>query len=220
MASLVNLKPEVKCVMHNKYSISEILENIYYLVVTKITMPQARFIRRPIYIRGWRLVEGCEKLTTGRFCRFDLAGNAKTLHIGYNCSMGDMTHIVAHESVTIGRNVLIASKCFISDTSHGDYSEICSESPDVPPAERKLITEPVVIGDNVWIGENVVILKGSHIGNGCIIGANSIVTKSIPPYSIVVGTNKIIKKYDFNNKIWRGVIDPTPKVEFLDIEKQ
>ena len=101
--------------MGNQYSPSEFIKNIYSLIMTKLTMRQARFVRRPIYIRGRKSLEGCVGLTTGRFCRFDLDGTKQTLFIGDNCEMGDMTHIVAHERVEIGNNVLIASKCFISD---------------------------------------------------------------------------------------------------------
>ena len=107
-------------------------------------------------------------MTTGRFCRFDLEGTKQTLHIGDNVEMGDMTHIVAHEKVVIGDNVLIASKCFISDTNHGVYKGMKQDSPELPPNSRKLVTNPVRIGNNVWIGENVVILAGADIGDGCI----------------------------------------------------
>ena len=167
--------------------------------MTKVTMHQARFIRRPIYIRGRKSLSGCNGLTTGRFCRFDLKGNKTTLYIGDNCEFGDMTHIVAHEKVKIGNSVLIASKCFISDTNHGIYSGDNPDSPDKPPKKRILATNPVIIGDNVWIGENAVILAGAEIGDGCIVGANSIISKPIPKNCIVVSNNKIIKRY-INNK--------------------
>ena len=61
---------------------------------------------------------------------------------------------------------------------------------------------PVKIGDNVWIGENLVILAGASIGDGCIVGANSVITGSIPDHCIVVGNNKIIKQYDQSTKSW------------------
>ena len=48
---------------------------------------------------------------------------------------------------------------------------------------------------NVWIGENAVILAGSKIGDGCVIGANTVVSKEIPPNSIVVGHNEVIRQY-------------------------
>ena len=107
--------------MRNQYSVSEYIKNVYSLIMTKLTIKQARFVRRPVYIRGRKSLYGCVGLTTGRLCRFDLEGRKKTLYIGKNCEMGDMTHIVAYEHIEIGDNVLIASKCFISDTSHGTY---------------------------------------------------------------------------------------------------
>lgn len=181
--------------MKNKYSISETIKNIYSYALTKLTMPQARFIRRPIYIRGKLSIEGAKGLTTGRFCRFDLDGSKKTLFIGNNCEFGDFTHIVSLKNVSIGDNVLIASKVFISDTNHGIYKGEEISSPNIPPRERDLISDHVRIGNNVWIGENVTILSGSEIGNGCIIGANSVITKKIPDNSIVVSNNKVIRQY-------------------------
>lgn len=193
--------------MRNQYSVSEFLDNIYSFVMTKLTMPQARFVRRPIYIRGASSMVGGKGLTTGRFCRFDLIGDKETLFVGDNCEMGDMTHIVAHESVTIGNNVLIASKCFISDTSHGIYTGANQSVPDDPPNQRKLVTKPVSIGNNVWIGENVVILFGVVIGDGCIIGANSVVTKSIESNSIVVGSPaRVIKRFENKSHRWNNLL--------------
>ena len=191
--------------MRNCYSFSENIKNIYCLVLTKVCFRKARFIRRPIYIRGRKSLSGCKGLTTGRFCRFDLNGYKQTLNIGDNCEMGDMTHIVAHENVTIGNNVLIASKCFISDTNHGVYKGENQDSPVVPPNERKLKSKPVVIGNNVWIGENAVILAGSEIGDGCIIGANSIVSKKIPNNCIVVECNRIIRQFNLSKNVWEDI---------------
>lgn len=192
--------------MNNRYSPSEYIKNIYSLIMTKITMRQARFIRRPIYIRGRKSLAGCKNMTAGRFCRFDLEGSKQTLYIGENCEIGDMTHIVAHESVAIGNNVLIASKCFISDTNHGIYKGNEQDLPQVPPRQRKLVSSPVKIGDNVWIGENTVILAGTEIGNGSIVGANSVVSGKFAPNSILVGAPCICKKiFNEQNKCWEKI---------------
>lgn len=179
--------------MGNQYSFSELIKTAYSLLATKITYPQARLIRRPVYIRGGRSISGAAGLTTGRFCRFDLEGRSKTLHIGNNCEFGDFTHIVALKRVEIGDNVLIASKTFISDTNHGCYKKTALYDLSIPPRERELSYQPVKIGSNVWIGENAVILAGSDIGDGCIIGANSVVSRKIPANSVVVGANKVVR---------------------------
>ena len=131
----------------------------------------------------------------GRMCRFDLDGNKKTLYVGKDCEFGDYTHVVAMNNVKIGDNVLVASKVFISDTNHGSYFGTEISKADIPPRERELVKGNVIIGNNVWIGENAVILSGSKIGDGCVIGANSLVSKVIPTNSIVIGANKILRKY-------------------------
>ena len=70
---------------------------------------------------------------------------------------------------------------------------------DVPIIEQGYSdTNPVVIEDDVWIGSRVIIMPGVHIGEGCVIGTGTIVTKNIPPYAVAVGVPaKVIK---FRNK--------------------
>lgn len=187
------------------YSLSEFIKNIYSVFLTKLTWSSARLIRRPCYIRGKSSIEGGKGLTTGYSCRFDLPGKKKTLYIGEQCEFGDNTHIVAYNNVVIGNNVLIASRCFISDTNHGEYSGGEQSSPYQVPNQRKLVSTQVKIGDNVWIGENAVVLAGSNIGNGCIIGANTTVSRDIPDNCVVVGCNRIIKQYNNETKIWEKI---------------
>lgn len=195
MSKLLNIR--------NQYTLSEFVKTFYSFLLTKITFPGARLIRRPIYIRGKKHISGCEGLTTGRFCRFDLSGTGKTLIIGKNCEFGDFTHIVAYGKVEVGNNVLIASKCFISDVNHGDYSGDEQSKPNLSPNERKLIIKKTRIGNNVWIGENVVILAGAQIGDGVVIGANSVISKNVLSNTIVAGAPaKIIKRYNMDTKKW------------------
>lgn len=192
--------------MGNHYSPSEFIKTAYSVLMTKLTFSQARLIRRPIYVRGLHSIKGAKGLTTGRFCRFDLDGIEKTLIIGNDCEFGDSTHIVALKHVEFGDNVLVASKCFISDTNHGNYRGVNMNDPSEPPKARKLYSDNVIIGDNVWIGENVVILAGSEIGSGCVIGANSVVKGKFPKQTIIAGTPaRILKVWNDSNKKWEKI---------------
>lgn len=107
------------------------------------------------------------------------------LVIGDNVTIGDFVQIEAHSK--IGKNVLIASRVFRSDTNHGDYSGINQTDIYEAPNPRKLSCKEVHVGDNVWIGENVCILPGVSIGEGSIIGSNAVVTKSFPEGVILGG---------------------------------
>ena len=96
--------------------------------------------------------------------------------------------------VQIGDHTLIASDVFISDYNH---------STDKTKGFNVLISKPVYIGKKCWIGEKTIILPGVSVGDGCIIGAGSVVTKDIPNNCMAVGNPaKIIKKWDENTSNW------------------
>ena len=124
--------------------------------------------------------------------------------VGDNVSVVDFVHIGATNHVEIGDNVLMGSNIYISDHNHGIYSGKNQTSPHIPPVNRYVSNDKkVVIGNNVWIGEFVSILPGVTIDRGSIVGANSVVTKDIPPFSIAVGTPaKVIKEFNFEKHIW------------------
>lgn len=192
--------------MRNQYTITEFISTAISLVITKIFYSPARLVRRPFYLRGKKSMVFGEGLTTGHSCRFDLPGDHVTLTIGKHCEMGDNVHIVAHEEVRIGDNVLMASKIFISDTNHGEYKGVNSSSPMTSPNSRAPTTKRVYIGNNVWIGENVCVLPGVSIGDGCIIGANSVVNKDIPKHCIAVGIpTKVVKTWHEESSSWKKV---------------
>lgn len=105
--------------------------------------------------------------------------------IGDNVSVSNWTHIAALTKVTISSGCLIGSKVHITDHFHGSTEHIDSA---LPPRSRPLVSKgPVFIEENVWIGDGVVILPNVRIGKGAIVGANSVVTKNVEAYSIVVG---------------------------------
>lgn len=113
--------------------------------------------------------------------------------IGNNCSISDDTHITAINSIQLGDNVLMGKKVLITDNSHG-----CStpEVLDIAPNKRILYSKgPIIIEDNVWIGEKASIMPGVHIGKGAIIAANAVVTHDVPVGSVAAGVPaRIVKK--------------------------
>lgn len=107
------------------------------------------------------------------------------IHISDNTLIRRNSHITAINKIRIGKNVLTGTNVLISDNEHGETSR---QNMNVQPRLRQLVSKgEVIIEDNVWIGNNVCILGGVRIGMGSIIGANTVVTKDIPPYSIAVG---------------------------------
>ena len=83
----------------------------------------------------------------------------------------------------------------ITDNSHGETDK---DTLGMRPQKRTITSKgPVVIGNNVWIGDKATILPGVTIGDGAVIAANAVVTKDVPPYSVVGGNPaKVIKRND------------------------
>ncbi len=191
-------------------SIKEILYLTRCLLYTKLSVGSARLLRLPIDIRGKKGIDFGHNLTTGYGCRlesFSDDGN-KTLFFGDDVQINDYVHINALKSVRIGNNVLIASKVFITDLEHGSYKGDENDSlPETIVIKRPLSSKPVVIGNNVWIGELCSILPGVTIGDNSIIGANSVVTKSIPQNCIAAGNPaRIIKMFNPNTQHWEKAL--------------
>lgn len=195
-------------IIRANYGYQEIVSNVISLLYTKLFWKKARLIRLPFRVRGKKSFFYGKGFTTGYSCRIEIGGSLENtkLTIGDNCVIGDYAHIVANESVAIGDNVLMASRVFISDTSHGSYKGDENDAPpDSSPNERVLFYASVAVGNNVWIGENACILPGVHIGNGCIVGSNAVVTKDVPDYSVVAGVPAfVIKHYSFIDRCWKS----------------
>jgi acetyltransferase-like isoleucine patch superfamily enzyme len=176
---------------------------------TRLFYRSARIIRLPFDIRNRKYINMGKGLTTGHGCRLEAypGNNAVSMFLGDNIQMNDYVHITAMQSVTIGNNVLMASKIYISDCAHGSYAgDAADSSPLTAPAERPFVCKPVVIEDNVWLGEFVSVLPGTTIGKGTIVGANSVVSKSLPANVIAVGSPaRPIKKFNFETNQWERI---------------
>lgn len=132
-------------------------------------------------------------------CRINVSGEGKIM-IGDNTTIRYNSELLSTAKITIGNNVIISNNCIIYDnnthpvspikrlemTKCGFYSELWDNS----YAEKK----EVVIGDNVWVCQRVMIMKGVTIGKGAVIAAGAVVTKDIPEYCIAAGNPATVVK--------------------------
>lgn len=170
------------------YSLSHSFYLVICLCFTKLFYRRCRLIRLPFRLRKMGRLKGGIGLTTGFNCRIDVFKDG-TLVLGDNIQLNDHVHIACDDMISIGKNVLMASRIFISDHDHDLYSGLEN------PQDWPLKSSPVKIGDNCWIGEGVSILKGVSIGNCCVIGANAVVTKSFPDNCVIGGVPARILKF-------------------------
>lgn len=162
---------------------------VYYSFVQYLPMqpfPGYKIFYRLRYFFVKRIIKECGKNNIIKNkCYF---GNGNRLKVGDNSQLGQNARL--NGTITIGKNVLMGPDVIIMSTSHA-FSRI-----DIPINQQGAEEEePVIIGDDVWIGTRVIILPGVSIGDHSIIAAGSVVTKSCEAYSIIGGIPaKCIKK--------------------------
>ena len=130
------------------------------------------------------------ELLKGSFLKGNVViqGSGKFI-LGKNSYISNFCVIGVNDSIWIGANVMIADNVSIRDTDH-NFVDI-----NTPMIKQGIITAPIIIKDDVWIGHGAVITKGVTIGQGAIIGANAVVTRDVPEYGIVGGVPaKLIRR--------------------------
>ena len=102
--------------------------------------------------------------------------------MGEGSSISDNCFLNGSEAgISIGNKVMIAPNCVLVAFDHG-YRDL-----GIPMIDQPCENDPIVIEDDVWIAANCTITKGVRLGKGCIVGANSVVTKDVAPFAIVAG---------------------------------
>ena len=110
--------------------------------------------------------------------------------IGDRCLIGRGSGIVGHFSIEIGNDVWTGHNVYITDQNHG-YEDVTK-----PISQQSQPERAVKIGDGSWLGYGSVVLPGVTIGEHCVIGANSVVTRDVPSFSVAVGVPaRVIKQY-------------------------
>jgi acetyltransferase-like isoleucine patch superfamily enzyme len=163
-----------------------------------------------VYIRRPRVIEGPENMIFGE--NVIIAPNAwiatypkyyrhvysPSLIVGARTQIGRYCCITCINSIKIGEDCLFSEYIYISDHTHGFV-------PHVEILARQALHSkgPVVIGDSCFIGYRAVVLPGVTLGRNCVVGANSVVTRSFPDYSMVVGVPaRLIKKFSLSENKW------------------
>lgn len=138
-------------------------------------------------VRGFSLTIG-DGVEIERDCQLISEGE---LSIGSGSFIGTGSIIVAAERLAIGRNALIAAYVTIRDQDHR------LDDPTLPYNRQGLVTAPVTIGDNVWIGTKATILRGVSVGDGAVIGAHALVIDAVEPRTLVGGVPaRLLKRLD------------------------
>jgi maltose O-acetyltransferase len=129
-------------------------------------------------------------------------GSALGLKLGNNTQIGANSRIGPH--VTLGNDVVMGPDVVLMTTSHA-FDDL-----NLPiRLQGSLAIRPIVVEDDVWLGTRVVVLPGVCIGKGSVIGANSLVTKNVPPYSVWGGIPAKHIRYRGKNTNSQTISDPS-----------
>lgn len=165
---------------------------------SSVRPPKVMYAVKPITLIGAKYIVFGEKVQVGQYSTISAwssNGNTSEPKIFFhdNVTVGAFAHITAVNKIVIEEGALLGKYVTITDNSHGMVSE--SEI-NQSPIKRDLFSKGMVkISKNVWVGDKVTILPNVSVGEGAIIGSNSVVTKDIPPFSVACGIPaQIIKK--------------------------
>ena len=184
------------------------LQHIFYRICTKLVFGETG--KKSVVIAPMRVLGGgniilgdnVSILNEARLEAITGHGNETfngKLIIGSGTSIEQNCHIIAADELTIGERCMFSAYIYIADCNH-HYAI----GQDIHKTGLEI--KKTKIGDDVFIGIGAKIMPGVTIGNNCIIGANSVVTKDIPNYCIAAGIPaKIIKKYNFQTSNWEKI---------------
>jgi len=110
-------------------------------------------------------------------------GDSGRISLGDGALINIGVLIAAVDRVEIGANTMIANGCVVTDANHR------FDDPMVPLTHQGFTSKgPTIIGNDCWLGANVVVTSGVTVGERCVIGANSVVTSDLPAYSVAAGS--------------------------------
>ncbi len=190
------------------------LESFYYRLKSALyyrhvfgSFGAGSVLYKPMLLSNPRYMHVGRNVTIRRGARLEAvvsdANHPPELRIGNDVNLEQNVHIICHSKVTIGDQVSITGHCAIVDVTH-PYQDV-----DDPIKIGDRILEErsfVEIGNKSFLGFGTVVLPNVRIGQNCVVGAQSLITRDVPDYSVVVGNPARLKRhYDADAKEWVGV---------------
>jgi acetyltransferase-like isoleucine patch superfamily enzyme len=175
---------------------------VYYRFIFK-SFGRKTVIRRPMVIRNGDCIEIADNVSIRDGVRLeairDPYGRTPHLTIGANTLIEHNVQIVCHNRISIGRDVSITGRCAIVDVTH-PHDDVSVSNIGAEIANDDSFVE---IGDGAFLGYGVVVLPNVRVGKRAVIGANSVVTRDVPPFTIAAGSPaRVIKTYSHELGRW------------------
>lgn len=153
-------------VIHRLRGVNLDVNTVVYLTANLLRYPKNIFLGNGVIIKGGAHVCPCN--------------HKAVIEIGDRTTVGFHAFMYSSSRISVGVDCMIAPFVYIVDSNHGIKK-------DAPMNQQPNDSKPIVIGDDVWIGANAVILPGVSIGNGAVVAAGSVVKNDIEPFHIVGG---------------------------------
>lgn len=159
-------------------------------------------------IKGGKFIEIGDNCVFGNNLRLEAVSKygecfySPSIVFGEGVAINQNFHCTCANSIIIGDGTSVTANCGIFDIVH-PYENIT-----INPRIARILSKPIVIGKDCMIGMNSVILPGTHLGNHCVVGANSTVSGEYPDNCVIAGSPaKVLKRYNQNTKQWERVLE-------------
>lgn len=182
--------------MHHFFKLSWVVRGFFYRIFFgRFSMPS--YIGPPMFLMNTSHMYVGKRVRIFPGLRAECHGNGR-LFLHDNVSIGQGFHVIASGDLHIGHGCLISGNVFVTDTDH------TFEDVDVPVFEQPNKISPTRIGKNCFLGIGARIQAGTTLGDGCIVGANSVVRGDFPNYCVIVGAPaRVVKRYDLASGNWQ-----------------
>lgn len=182
------MRTSIAFVMRGSYILTRVKNRIYNKIAHILSGKKISLDWRGIKVIHAAGIQVGNNFSAGRGLWLESVDGQGILTIGDDVNMSDYVHIGAFTSVQIGDGVLLGSHVLISDHSHGSSPRHHDVDFAVFPSQRSIVSKgPVAIGRGVWLGDGVRVLAGVKIGDGAIVGANSVVVRDVPARTVWAG---------------------------------